>query len=110
SKTNVEGVDNWTKERDGKKVTLGDVDATIGEEEPLVFVTHEERPDRLVGALGIVVMVDENVSQYIHIHPATDDITTCNERLSKPGMNKISDEFKFDENVHVYRFVIDVKK
>ncbi|HLR22939.1 MAG TPA: hypothetical protein VK100_04355 [Pseudogracilibacillus sp.] len=110
SKTNLEGMDNWTKERDGKTVTLGDVDATIGEEVPLVFDTHGEKPDPLLGALGHVVIVDENVEQYIHVHPAADDITTFNARFSKPGMYKISAEFKFDDNVHVYPFVIDVKK
>src|SRR5699024_12788219 len=100
SKRNLEGMDNWTKERDGKKVTLGDVEATIGEEVPLVFDTHGEKPDPLLGALGHVVIVDENVEQYIHVHPAADDITTFNARFSKPGMYKISAEFKFDDNVH----------
>src|SRR5699024_11556739 len=93
SKTNLEGMDNWTKERDGKTVTLGDVDATIGEEVPLVFDTHGEKPDPLLGALGHVVIVDENVEQYIHVNPAADDITNFNSRFLKQGMYKISSDF-----------------
>src|SRR5699024_2869909 len=110
SKTNIEGMDNWTKERDGKTVTLGDVDATIGEEVPLVFDTHVEKLDPLLCALVHVLIVNENVEQYMHVHSDSDDTITINTRISKPGMYKISAEFKFDDNVHVYSFVIDVKK
>src|SRR5699024_10585129 len=110
SKTNLEGMDNWTKERDGKTVTLGDVDATIGEEVPLVFDTHGEKPDPLLVALDHGVIVDENVKHYIHVHLAVEDITSFNAGFSKPGMNKISAEFKFDDNVQVFPFVIGVKK
>lgn len=110
SKADLKGTDNWTKERNGKTVTLDDVNATVGEEVPLVFDTHGEKPDPYLGALGHVVIVDENVEQYIHVHPDTDDTTTFNAHFSKPGMYKIWAEFKFGDNVHVYPFVIEVKE
>lgn len=110
SKANLERMGNLTKERDGKKVTLNEVDATVGEEVPLVLDTHREKPDPYLGALGHVVIVDEDVKQYIHVHPDSDDTTTFNAHFSKPGMYKIWAEFKFGDNVHVYPFVIEVKE
>lgn len=110
SKVNLEGKDNWTEERDGKTVTLDAVDASVGEEVPLVFDMHGEKPDPHLGALGHVVIVDENVEQYIHVHPATDNTTTFNAHFSKPGMYKIWAEFKFGDNEHVYPFMIEVKE
>src|SRR5699024_6447630 len=76
SKTNLDGMDNWTKERDGKTVTLGDVDATIGEEVQLVFDTDGEKPDPRLCALGYLGIVDWNVEPDIHGHPASEDITS----------------------------------
>ncbi|WP_088051919.1 hypothetical protein [Virgibacillus dakarensis] len=110
SKTNLEGMDNWTKERDGKTVTLGDVDATVGEEVQLVFDTHGEKLNLHLGALGHVVIIDEDVEQYIHVHPAADDITTFIAHFTDPGMYKVWAEFKFGDNVHVYPFIIEVKE
>lgn len=110
SKANFERMDDWTKERDGKIVTLDDVDARIEEEVPLVFDTYGEKPNPYLGALGHVVIVDEYVEQYIHVHPATDNTTTFNAHFSRPGMYKIWAEFKFGDNVNVYPFVIEVKE
>ena len=108
-KAHLGGEDNWTKERDGKKVTLSNVDATVGGEVPLVFDTHGEKPDPYLGALGHVVIVDAEVEHYIHVHPDTDDTTTFNAHFSKPGLYKIWGEFKFGDQVHVYSFVVEVK-
>lgn len=108
-KVRLEGEDKWTKEVDGKTVTLEDVHATVGDEVPLVFDMHGETPDSYLGALGHVVIVDEDVEQYIHVHPASDDTTTFNAHFSQPGMYKIWAEFKFDDNVHVYPFIIEVQ-
>lgn len=110
SNVNLDEKDDWTKERTGKTVTLEAVDATVGEEVPLVFDTHGEKPDPYLGALGHVVIVDGDVEQYIHVHPASDDTTTFNAHFSKPGMYKIWVEFKFGDNVHVYPFIIEVKE
>ncbi|MEW9676810.1 hypothetical protein ABRT01_11590 [Lentibacillus sp. L22] len=109
SKVRLDGKDNWTKERDGKTVTLDAVDAIVGEEVSLRFDTHGEKSDPYLGALGHVVIVDEDVKQYIHVHPESDDTTTFNAHFSRPGMYKIWAEFKFGDGVHVYPFIIEVK-
>ncbi|SDI56759.1 hypothetical protein [Natribacillus halophilus] len=110
AKANLDGKDHWTKERNGKTVTLNAVDATVGEDVPLVFDTHGEKPDPYLGALGHVVIVDEDVEHYIHVHPETDNTTTFNAHFSKPGMYKIWAEFKFGDDVNAYPFIIEVKE
>lgn len=102
--------DNWTKVHNGKTVTLSSVDAIVGEEVSLTFDTHGEKPDPYLGALGHVIIVDEDVKQHIHVHPASEDTTTFNAHFSKPGMYKIWAEFKFGDNVNVYPFILKVKK
>lgn len=102
--------DTWTKEHNGKTVTLSSVDAIVGEEVSLTFDTHGEKPDPYLGALGHVIIVDEDVKQHIHVHPASEDTTTFNAHFSKPGMYKIWAEFKFGDNVNVYPFILKVKK
>ncbi|MGP9043488.1 hypothetical protein [Cytobacillus kochii] len=109
-KVSLESEDKWTKEIDGKTVTLEDVNAAVEEEVPLVFDTHGEKPDPHLGALGHVVIVDEEVEQYIHVHPASEDTTTFNAHFSKPGKYKIWAEFKFGDNVNVYPFFLEVKE
>ncbi len=100
----------WTKEIAGKTVTLKDVDAKVGETVPLIFDMHGESPEMYLGALGHVVIVDEAVKEYIHVHPASADTTTFNAHFSQPGMYKVWAEFKFDEQVHVYPFILEVKE
>ncbi|WP_040980566.1 MULTISPECIES: hypothetical protein [Oceanobacillus] len=107
-KANLESEDNWTKEMDGYTVTLEDVEAKVGEEVPLIFDAHGETPDPYLGALGHVVILDENAEQYIHVHPDSDDTTTFSAHFPEPGMYKIWGEFKFGDDVHIYSFIIEV--
>ncbi|WP_227994992.1 hypothetical protein [Oceanobacillus sp. CFH 90083] len=108
NKTSLEKEDNWTKEMDGKTVTLEDVEATAGEEVSLVFDMHGEKPEHHLGALGHVVIVDEGAEQYIHVHPDSEDTTSFHAHFPKPGMYKIWAEFKFGDEVHTYPFIIEV--
>lgn len=100
----------WTKEINGKTVTLEEIEATAGEEVPLVFDMQGEQPETHLGALGHVVIVDEEVEEYIHVHPASDDSTTFNAHFTNPGMYKVWAEFKFDGEIHVYPFILEVKE
>lgn len=109
-KADLSGKDDWTKEVDGNTVTLEDVEAKIDEEVPLVFDTHGVTPDRYLGALGHVVILDENAEQYIHVHPDSNDTTVFNAHFPKPGMYKIWAEFKFGDNVHIYPFIMEVSE
>ncbi|MFA1822177.1 hypothetical protein ACDX78_18670 [Virgibacillus oceani] len=110
AKTSLNAEEDWTIEIDGMTVTLEEVEAIVGEEVPLVFDTHGEQPETHLGALGHVVIVDEAVEEYIHVHPASEDTTTFNAHFTYPGMYKIWAEFKFDDRIHVYSFILEVKE
>lgn len=61
-----------------------------------------------LGALGHVVIIDEKVEKFIHVHPISDESTLFQTQFDKPGLYKLWAEFKFDEAVTVYPFVIKV--
>lgn len=109
-KASLNAEDDWTKEIDGKTVTLEEVEGIAGEEVPLVFDTHGDQPESHLGALGHVVIVDEGVEEYIHVHPDSEDTTTFNAHFTDPGIYKVWAEFKFDDQIHVYPFVLEVKE
>ncbi|MFD1416639.1 hypothetical protein [Oceanobacillus jeddahense] len=102
--------DDWTKEVDGKTVTLEDIKAETGKAIPLVFNMHGETPEPHLGALGHVVIIDEAAEQYIHVHPDSDDTTTFHAHFPKQGMYKIWAEFEFDNKVYTYSFTIEVSQ
>lgn len=102
--------DDWTKEVDGKTVTLEDVKAEAGKAVPLDFNMHGETPEPHLGALGHVVIVDEAAEHYIHVHPDSEDTTSFHAHFPKQGMYKIWAEFQFGDKVHTYSFIIEVSK
>ncbi|WP_339229543.1 hypothetical protein NSQ77_05870 [Oceanobacillus sp. FSL K6-2867] len=108
NKTSLEREDNWTKEIGGKKVTLEDVKAKASEAVPLDFDMHGEKPEHHLGALGHVVIVNEEAEQYIHVHPDSENTTSFHAHFPNPGMYKIWAEFKFGDEVYTYPFVIEV--
>jgi hypothetical protein len=108
AKAKLTSGDDWTKEIDGKTVTLKDVEIKAGNEVTFEFDTHGNEPETYLGALGHVVIVDEEIRQFIHVHPASNDTTAFNTHFSEPGFYKVWAEFKFDNEIHVYPFVIEV--
>lgn len=106
-KADLNRKDSWTKEVHGKTVTLKDVEVKADEAVPLVFYMHGEDPVPYLGALGHVVIVDEDAKDYIHVHPASADTTTFNAHFPKAGRYKIWAEFKFEDGVHTYSFIVE---
>lgn len=107
-KINLEPEQEWTKNVDGQIVTLEHVRAKTDAHVPLAFNTHGVTPETYLGALGHVVIVDNAVEEYIHVHPESDDTTTFHAHFPKAGMYKIWAEFKFNGAVHTYAFIIEV--
>lgn len=66
-------------------------------------------PKPYLGALGHVVILDENAENFIHVHPVSDDEPVFKTEFTKSGVYKIWAEFKFGEQVNAYPFVIEVK-
>jgi len=90
----------------GVHVTLNSINAKEDEHVPLTFNT-ELTPQPYLGALGHVIIFDEQLTDYIHVHPESPDSTTFYAHFPKKGMYKIWAEFKFNDEVH--RFTYNIK-
>lgn len=75
----------------------------------LTYQISGGEPEPYLGALGHVIIIDEDVKQFIHVHPSSNNQTVFEAQFSKPGIYKVWSEFKFGEQVNAYPFVIEVK-
>jgi hypothetical protein len=100
---------NFTKTINGQTVELTTQSFEANKEIILNFDVKDAKPEPYLGALGHVVLLDEDGETYIHVHPAADDKTVFETKFNKPGIYKLWAEFKFGEQVNVYPFVIEVK-
>ncbi|MCI2256474.1 hypothetical protein L2D08_19220 [Domibacillus sp. PGB-M46] len=100
----------FTKTINGQTVDLTTRSFEVNKEITLNFNVKDAKPDRYLGALGHVVILDEGGEKYIHVHPVADDKTVFGTQFAKPGIYKLWAEFKFGGQVNVYPFVIEVKK
>lgn len=100
---------NFTKTINGQKVELTPQSFEVNKEITLNFDVKDAKPDPYLGALGHVVVLDEDGEKYIHVHPVADDKTVFEAQFDKPGIYKLWAEFKFGDQVNAYPFVIEVK-
>jgi hypothetical protein len=100
---------DFVKTINGQTVELTTRSFEINKELTLNFDVKDVKPEPYLGALGHVVILDENGDKYIHVHPIADDKTVFETQFDKPGIYKLWAEFKFGEQVNVYPFVIEVK-
>lgn len=100
---------NLTKTINGKTVELKTTDLAANKDVTLTFDTKGVTPQPYLGALGHVVILDENAGEFIHVHPASNDETVFETKFNKPGIYKLWGEFNFDGKVNAYPFVIEVK-
>ncbi len=74
----------------------------------LTYQIKGGEPEPYLGALGHVVIFDDNITKFIHVHPSFDDQTIFETQFNEPGIYKIWSEFKFGKKVNTYSFVIRV--
>lgn len=99
----------FTKIINNQAVELTISSFEVNKEVTLAFDVKDAKPEPYLGALGHVVILDENGEDFIHVHPASNDETIFNTQFTKPGVYKIWAEFKFGEQVNVYPFVVEIK-
>lgn len=98
-----------TKEAAGKTVRLQHPELIAGKPATLTFSISGGHPLPYLGALGHVVVVDEQGSQFIHVHPVSDDQTVFEAQFPSPGFYKLWAEFKFaDTGVLAFPFILKV--
>ena len=98
------------KEVDGIIVELNHDDIKAGETVPLKFDLTNATPEPYLGALGHVVIVDEQLTNFIHVHPQTTDQTVFHAFFENAGMYKVWSEFKVDGVVHTFSYIIEVEE
>ncbi|WP_338786089.1 hypothetical protein [Metabacillus sp. FJAT-53654] len=94
---------------DGKKVTLSTTPLVVDEPVTLTFDVHGAKLEQYLGALGHVVILDEQGEEYLHVHPLEEENPVFETQFSKPGIYKIWAEFQENGKVTVYPFVVEVK-
>lgn len=99
----------FTKTINDQTVELTTRSFEVNKEITLNFDVKGVKPEPYLGALGHVVILDEDGEKFIHVHPVSDDKTAFETQFDKPGIYKLWAEFKFGEQVHAYPFVIEVK-
>lgn len=99
----------FTKVINNQAVKLTISSFEVNQEVTLNFDVKDAKPEPYLGALGHVVILDENGEDFIHVHPASNDETIFNTQFTESGVYKIWAEFKFGEQVNVYPFVIEIK-
>ncbi|MDQ0256202.1 hypothetical protein J2S74_003620 [Evansella vedderi] len=107
---NLMADDNLLQTVNGKEVELVYSNLTAGEHVTLAFDLKDDTPLPYLGALGHVVIIDERIEQFIHVHPISHDETIFDAHFPSPGKYKLWAEFKFEETgVLVFPFVIEVE-
>src|SRR5690625_6712189 len=61
----------------------------------LKFKIKNAIPDPYLGALGHVVIIDEQAEKFIHVHPISNNETIFETQFEKAGIYKLWAEFKF---------------
>ncbi|PKH11044.1 MULTISPECIES: hypothetical protein [Planomicrobium] len=101
--------DSATKEVEGKTVTFHHPKLTAGKSAALSFDLNGETPLPYLGALGHVVVLDEQGEKFIHVHPVSEDKPVFEAQFPSPGFYKLWVEFKFsDAGVLAFPFVMKV--
>lgn len=98
-----------TREAGGHIVKLLPSSLKVNEDIKLTFDLGGEIPEQYLGALGHVVILDEKGENYIHVHPLEGNEPVFATKFSEPGIYKIWAEFKFNGQVFVYPFVVEIK-
>ncbi|MFJ5757984.1 hypothetical protein ACIQAA_02290 [Neobacillus sp. NPDC093182] len=98
-----------TKEAGGHTVTLLPSSLKVNEDIQLSFDLAGDTPEQYLGALGHVVILDQKGENYIHVHPLEGNEPVFATKFSEPGIYKIWAEFKFNGQVFVYPFVVEIK-
>jgi hypothetical protein len=103
----VEG--ELVKQVGNHSVTLEPTSLAVNEEIQLKFDLNGEKPEQYLGALGHVVILDEKAEKYIHVHPHDGEEPIFETEFTEVGIYKIWAEFKFDGEVFVFPYVVEIQ-
>lgn len=103
--------DNPIKKCRGKTFTFQYSALVVGEPVTLSFDLNGEAPLPYLGAMGHVVVLDEQGNRFIHVHPSSKDQPIFQSQFPSAGFYKLWAEFRFaDTGVLALPFIVEVTK
>jgi hypothetical protein len=75
----------------------------------LTYLIDGAEPEPYLGALGHVVILDQAMNNFIHVHPVSTTDTVFETRFTDPGIYKIWGEFQLNGEVFFFPFVIEIE-
>lgn len=94
---------------DGETVKLHLSSTQSNQPVTLTFDLDKTNLSPYLGAMGHVVILDENAQTYLHVHPANDQETIFETEFNQAGIYKIWAEFKQNGKVRAFPFVVEIK-
>ncbi len=94
---------------DGETTEMDVSSFEAGSPVTLNFKLNESKLEPYLGAAGHVIILNEEATQYLHVHPLNDNEPIFETEFDQPGVYKIWAEFKQDGKVRVFPYVITVK-
>ncbi|MDC3415298.1 hypothetical protein [Aquibacillus salsiterrae] len=102
--------DQRVKVIEGQKIELTTTPFVVKEPVTISFDIDGVTPDPYLGALGHVVIVDEKLLQFIHVHPKFPTETVFEAHFNKSGTYKLWAEFKINQKVIAFPYVFQVSE
>lgn len=97
------------QEIDGETVKLTMSTDQINETATLSFELNRTALTPYLGAMGHVVILDEEAQNFLHVHPVNHENPVFQTTFKKPGLYKIWAEFKQGEKVRAFPYVVEIK-
>ncbi|MGD8189473.1 hypothetical protein ACQCN2_05650 [Brevibacillus ginsengisoli] len=94
---------------DGETVKLKLSSTQANQPITLMFDLDKTKLSPYLGAMGHVVILDENAQTFLHVHPANDQETIFETEFKQAGIYKIWAEFKQDGKVRAFPFVVEIE-
>ncbi|MGM7723968.1 hypothetical protein [Metabacillus sp. Hm71] len=98
------------KKIDSYEVTLKMSSQKANEPITMSFELDQSKLEPYLGAMGHIVILDEEGTNYIHVHPVSDQEPRFETQFDEPGNYKIWAEFKQNGVVRAFPFVVEIKQ
>ncbi|PLR98449.1 copper-translocating P-type ATPase [Bacillus sp. T33-2] len=98
----------FEKTVEGENVELHISSFKANEPVTLSFDLDKTNLTPYLGAMGHVVILDENAKKFLHVHPKNDTDPVFETQFDKPGIYKIWAEFQQNGKVRAFPFVIEI--
>ncbi|WP_419879151.1 hypothetical protein [Brevibacillus centrosporus] len=93
---------------EGETVKLNMSSFRTNEPVSLKFDLDRTKLTPYLGAMGHVVILDENAQKYLHVHPSNGEEPIFETKFSNPGLYKIWAEFKQDGKIRTFSYVVAI--